>query len=135
MVQAYHDRTFTVFALLFAILAVSNLLKPFQLLGAQTGFVLFGQRLEGMANIIAGPLFGLYLLAYAYGIWQKKRFALPLSHAYATYVVLNILLFMGSNESPPGIGYLIFGLVYSVVAIGVSCGAAYVLTKRKAELS
>lgn len=135
MIQPHHDRTFTVFALLFAILAVSNLLKPFQLLGAQTGFVLFGQRLEGMANTIAGPLFGLYLLVYAYGIWQKKRFALPLSHAYATYVVLNILLFMGRNESSPGIGSLIFGLVYSVVAIGVSCGAAYVLTKRKAELS
>jgi hypothetical protein len=135
MAQVHRDRTFTVFALLFAVLAVSNLLKPFQVLGAQTGFVLFGQRLTGMANTIAGPLFGLYLLAYAYGIWQKKRFALPLGHAYATYVVLNILLFMGRNESPPGIGYLIFGLVYSVVAIGVSCGAAYVLTKRKAELS
>jgi hypothetical protein len=135
MTQTRHDRTFTVLALLFAILAISNLLKPLQLLGAQTGFVLFGQRLTGMANTIAGPLFGLYLLAYAYGIWRKKRFAVPLGHAYATYVVLNILLFMGRNESPPGIGYLIFGLVYSVVAIGVSCGAAYVLTKRKAELS
>jgi hypothetical protein len=135
MAQVHRDRTFTIFAVLFTVLAVSNLLKPFQLLGAQTGFVLFGQRLTGMANSIAGPLFGLYLLVYAYGIWQKKRFALPLGHAYATYVVLNILLFMGRNENTPGLGYLIFGLVYSVVAIGVSCGAAYVLTKRKAELS
>ena len=135
MVQTDRDWTFTVFALLFAVLALSNLLKPFQLLGAQTGFVLFGQRLTGVANAIAGPLFGLYLLGYAYAIWQKKRFALPLSHAYATYVVLNILLFMGKNENPPGIGYLLFGILYSVVAIGISCGAAYLLTKRKAELS
>lgn len=135
MPQSNRDRIFVVFAGLFAVLAISNLLKPFRFLGEETGFVLFGQRLTGTANLIVGPLFGLYLLVYAYGVWQKKRFALPLGHAYATYVVLNILLFLGRNESPPGIGYLIFGIVYSVVAIGVSCGAAYVLTQRKAELA
>lgn len=135
MAQSNSDRIFVIFAVLFAVLAISNLLKPFPFLGEETGFVLFGQRLTGTANLIVGPLFGLYLLVYAYGMWQKKRFALPLGHAYATYVVLNIFLFQGRNERPPGISYLIFGIVYSVVAIGVSCGAAYVLTQRKAELS
>ena len=135
MVRIPTDSYFAALAALFAILAISNLLKPFQLLGEQTGFVLFGQRLTGTANMIAGPLFGLYLLVYAIAIWKKKRFALPLSHAYATYVVLNLLLFFGKNESPPGVGYLIFGVIYSVVAIGVACGAAYLLTVRKAELS
>ena len=135
MVREKTDLIFTVLAALFAILAISNVLKPFQLLGEQTGFVLFGQRLTGAANMIAGPLFGLYLLVYAFAIWKKKRFALPLSHAYATYVVLNVLLFFGKNQNPPGVGYLIFGVIYSVVAIAVSCGAAYMLTVRKAELS
>jgi hypothetical protein len=135
MAEERRSQMFTIFAVLFALLAVSNLLKPFQIGGEQTGFVLFGQRLSGTANTIAGPLFGLYLLIYAYGIWRKKRFALPMSHAYALYVVLNLLLFMGKTIRPPGVGYLLFGLVYSAIAIGVSVGAAYFLTARKAELS
>lgn len=135
MAEEHRSQFFTIFAVLFALLAVSNLLKPFQIGGEQTGFVLFGQRLSGTANTIAGPLFGLYLLVYAYGIWKKKRFAIPMSHAYALYVVLNLLLFMGKNTSPPGVGHVIFGIVYSAIAIGISVGAAYFLTSRKAELS
>ena len=135
MADTNRSQMFTVFAVLFALLAVSNLLKPFQIGGEQTGFVLFGQRLSGTANTLAGPLFGLYLLVYAYGIWNKKRFALPMSHAYALYVVLNLILFMTNNTRPPGVGYLFFGIVYSVIAIGISVGAAVFLTSRKAELS
>ena len=135
MADTNRSQMFTVFAVLFTLLAVSNLLKPFQIGGEQTGFVLFGQRLSGTANTLAGPLFGLYLLVYAYGIWNKKRFALPMSHAYALYVVLNLILFMTNNTRPPGVGYLFFGIVYSVIAIGISVGAAVFLTSRKAELS
>ena len=36
---------------------------------------------------------------------------------------------------PPGAGYLVFGIVYMVVAIGVSSGAAWTLSKRKDELA
>ncbi len=135
MVEANHGRTFSVFAVLFAILAISNLLKPLQIGGEQTGFVFFGQRLSGTANTIAGPLFGIYLLVYALGIWRMKRFALPMGHAYATYVVLNLIMFTAKNPRPPGVGLMIFGIVYMVVAIGVSVGAAYLLTKHKAKLS
>jgi hypothetical protein len=126
--------TLTVFAVLFAVLAISNLLKPLQI-SAETGFVLFGRRLSGGANAVAGPLFGLLLAAYAYGIWNMRRWALPLSYVYATYVVLNLLLFMIRAPRREGIGYLIFGLVYMAVAIGVSAGAAVLLTQRKAELA
>src|SRR5687767_5879738 len=128
MTEERQSQLFTVFAVLFALLAVSNLLKPFQIGGEETGFVLFGRRLSGTANTIAGPLFGLYLLIYAYGIWKKKRFAIPMSHAYALYVVLNLVLFMANNTRPPGIGYVLFGVVYSAIALGVSVGAAYLLT-------
>jgi hypothetical protein len=134
MAEADHRQVLKVFAVLFALLAVSNLLKPLQLDG-QTGFVFFGQKLTGTANAIAGPLFGIYLLVYALGIWRMRRFALPMSHAYATYVVLNLIMFIAKNPKPPGAGPVIFGIVYAVVAIGVSCGAAYLLTKHKAELS
>ena len=135
MAQSERGRALTTFAVLFALLAVSNLLKPFHLEGAETGFVFFGQRLSGTANAIVGPLFGLYLLAYAFGIWRMKRFALPMGHAYAAYVILNIILFTMRNEQPPGLGYQIFGVVYATIAIGVSLAAAVMLTQRKEELS
>ena len=131
---AGRDRTLTVFAVLFALLAVSNFLKPLQIGGSRTGFVLLGQRLTGTANAILGPLFGLYLLVYAAGIWRMRRYALAMGWAYAAYVVVNLLLFNVLTPRPPGAGYLVFGLVYVGVAVGVSSGAAWALTKRKDAL-
>jgi hypothetical protein len=135
MAEANRGPDLKVFAVLFALLAVSNLSKPLQLGGEQIGFIFFGQRLTGTANAIVGPLFGIYLLVYAFGIWRMKRFALPMGHAYATYVVLNLIMFTAKNPRPPGVGPIIFGIVYMIVAIGVSVGAAYLLTKHKAKLS
>jgi hypothetical protein len=124
----------TIFAILFGILAVSNLLKPLQI-GEQTGFVFFGSRLSGTANTIIGPLFGIFLAVYAYGIWNMRRFALPMAHAYATYVILNLILFTFRTPTPDTVSYQIFGLVYSAIAIGISVSAAVLITKRKAELT
>ena len=126
-VPAVRDRTLTVFAVVFGLLAVSNFLKPLQLGGSRTGFVFLGQRLSGTPNAIIGPLFGLYLLLYAVGIWRMRRYALPMAWAYAAYVVVNLLLFNVRTPRPPGTGYLLFGLVYMVVAVAVSSGAAWAL--------
>lgn len=134
MAQSERGRALTIFAVLFALLAVTNLLKPFHLEGADTGFVFFGQRLSGTANAIVGPLFGLYLLVYAFGIWRMQYFALPMGHAYAVYVILNVILFTMRNEQPRGLDYQVFGVVYATIAIGVSLGAAVILTQRKDEL-
>jgi len=135
MTETGRDRILTVCAVLFGVLALSNFLKPLQLEGAQTGFVLFGTRLSGTANAVAGPLFGLYLATYAAGIWRTKRYALPMGQVYAAYVVLNLILFNVRNPVPPGAAYLVFGIVYSTVAIGVSLGAAILLAKCKAALT
>ena len=134
-VPAVRDRTLTVFAVVFGLLAVSNFLKPLQLGGSRTGFVFLGQRLSGTPNAIIGPLFGLYLLLYAAGIWRMRRYALPMAWAYAAYVVVNLLLFNVRTPRPPGTGYLLFGLVYMVVAVAVSSGAAWALSKRKDALA
>jgi len=128
------QRMFTIFAVLFSLLAVWNLLKPFRL-SDETGFVLLGERLSGMANTIVGPLFGLFLALYALAIWKRKRFAIPLGHAYATYVILNLILFQVKNVAPPGSGYVIFGIIYALIAVGVSLGAAIFLTRNKMLLS
>ena len=129
-------RLLTTAAILFAILAVSNLLKPFQLGGERTGFVFLGQRLSGTANTILGPLFGLYLGVYAAGVWTMRRWALPMAWGYAAYVVVNLLLFNARTPPPPGAGaaWRLFGLLYAVVAIGVSVGTARILGRRRAEL-
>ena len=129
------QRMFTIFTVLFSLLAVSNLLKPFRLGSEETGFVLLGERLSGMANTIVGPLFGLFLALYAFAIWKRKRFAIPLGHAYATYVILNLILFQVKNVAPPGISYVIFGIIYALIAVGVSLGAAIFLTRNKMLLS
>jgi len=129
------QRMFTIFTVLFSLLAVSNLLKPFRLGSDETGFVLLGERLSGMANTIVGPLFGLFLALYAFAIWKRKRFAIPLGHAYATYVILNLILFQVKNVAPPGISYVIFGIIYALIAVGVSLGAAIFLTRNKMLLS
>jgi hypothetical protein len=126
-------RALTTCAVLFAVLAVSNLLKPLRI-GAQTGFVLFGHRLDGTANAIAGPLFGIFLAAYAAGVWRMRRYALPMGRLYAAYVIANLILFNVYGAKHPGVGYALFGLVYAVVAIGVSSGAAYLLAQRRSEL-
>lgn len=134
MPQSTRGTWLTVCALCFAALAVSNLLKPLQILGGQTGFVFFGTRLSGTANAIAGPLFGLFLLVYAWSIWTMRRLALPLGHAYATYVIVNLLLWTMNDPTPKSVGHVLFGIVYAVVAVGVALGAAVTLTRRKAEL-
>ncbi len=135
MSQAQRGRALTIFAILFALLAVSNLLKPPQFGGARTGFVFFGQRLSGVANDIVGPAFGLFLAAYAFGIWTMRRWALPMAHAYATYVILNLILFSFRETQPDSAEYKIFTVVYAAIAIGVSVGAAVLLTQRKTELT
>ena len=135
MTTETRGRALTTFAILFAILGVSNLLKPLQL-GRDTGFVFLGQRLTGTPNAILGPLFGVFLLVYAAGIWRLRRFALPMAYAYAAYVIVNLIAFtVRGPQAPPGLGYMVFGVVYAVVAIGVSGGAALLLGRRKAALT
>jgi hypothetical protein len=134
MDSSRRGRLLTTFAVLFGLLAISNFLKPLQI-GAQTGFVLFGERLSGTPNTIAGPLFGLFLAAYALAIWRMRRAALPMSWLYATYVLLNLVLYTVRTPQPSGVGHLLFGLVYSAVALGVSVGAAVALTRRRHALA
>jgi len=127
----------TALALLFCLLAVSDLTKPLQEAfgaGLRPGFVLFGHRLSGRANAVVGPLFGLYVLVYAAGIWRTRRWAVPMGIVYAAYVTANLMLFMVRDPEPMREGVL-FGVIYTVVALGISWGAVWVLSQRRAALS
>lgn len=126
----------TALAVAMALMAVSNFMKPvaqaFQP-GTDSGFVLLGQRLDGAANAIVGPLFGILLAAYAYGAWRRQRWVVPLAVGYAAYVIANlVLLVMLSPARVPGLGFM---LGYAAVAIGISSGGALYLWRHRGALS
>jgi hypothetical protein len=56
MTESSRGPVLTTFAVLFAILAISNFLKPFHL-DPNAGFVFFGMKTHGVANAILGPAF------------------------------------------------------------------------------
>ena len=132
MAEPHRGTWLTICAICFGLLAVSNLLKPLHI-GENTGFVFFGTRLSGTPNAIIGPLFAVFLAIYAYGIWTMRHFALPMGHAYATYVIINLVLWT-LNAPAADATQMIGGIVYAAVAIAVSLGAAVALTRRKNEL-
>jgi uncharacterized RDD family membrane protein YckC len=75
--------TLTIFAVLFALMALSNFGKPISH-SPGVGFVLLGTRLSGVPNMIIAPIFGVILAVYAYGIWMMRRYALALGIFYAS---------------------------------------------------
>jgi hypothetical protein len=130
-------RVLTALAVMMGLMAVSNFLKPITQAMApegSAGFVFFGTRLHGAANALIGPLFGVLLAAYAYGVWTLRRWVVPLAFGYAGYVVVNLILFVMKappEDQPPLLGMLI----YALVAIGISSGGAYYLWSHRERLS
>lgn len=125
----------TAMAVLLALLAITDILKPLHLEGPTTGLVFFGHRLSGVPDAIVGPLVGIFLLIYAAGIWRMLRYAMYLGFVYAIYVTLNIVLFTVTNPMPTDRPDQIFGIVYSILAIVFSWATAIVLNRRKANLN
>jgi len=133
------DRLLTALAILMSLMAISNFSKP---LGqhfdpnGNAGFVFFGTRLHGTANLIVGPLFGGLLAAYAYGVWTMRRWVVPIACIYAAYVIANLIFFM-LNPPPDQAtrpGFMPFMLLYAAVAIGVSSGGAWYLARNRSRL-
>jgi len=133
MMEASRGSVLTTFAVLFAILALSNFLKPFHL-DPNAGFVFLGVKTHGIANAILGPAFGALLVAYAFGIWRMRRWVLPIAYAYAAYVILNLLLYTMRNARSAAQPSPVFMLGYIAIAVGVSAGSAVLLHCRKREL-
>jgi hypothetical protein len=135
MEQGKRGWPLTICAIGFGLLAISDLTKPFsQLHDAQAGLVFFGTKLTGTPDLIIAPLFAAFLATYAIGIWRMKRYAMLISYAYATYVFINLLLFVIEPPAPKDRGGLPFIATYVTVALGVSFGSAVLLTLRREEL-
>ncbi|MCC6846856.1 MAG: hypothetical protein IT294_00035 [Deltaproteobacteria bacterium] len=121
-------RLLRVCAVLFGALAVSNVLKPLEL-HPQHGFVFLGLRQHGLWNVVLGPAAGALLAVYALALWRGRAVALPIGRAYAAWVVVNLALFT-VRMTDEALARPVFGLVYAVVAIGVSSGCAVLLAGR-----
>ena len=127
----------TVMAVLFGLLAASNCTKAFQHLHDPTklGIVIFGVRFESVpSNLLLGPIMGLVLAAYAYGVWKLKPWVALLSIAYAFYVPVNLALFWYFQTGPdiPPLGFM---LLYLAVAFTGSIGTALYLAYHRDKLA
>jgi hypothetical protein len=133
----------TTMAILLALVALEDVLKPFGRqtptttvsVGIQPGIVVLGIRHTGPEAAILGPLVGAVLLLYAIGIWRMNRYVLTLAWLYAAYVILNLTLFTIRNPPPPTRGDMTFAIVYAAVAILLTVGTAFALTHRRANLT
>lgn len=129
-----NDRTLLkVCGVLFCLLAVSNLVKPLEL-HEHHGFVFFGMRQRGSWNLVLGPLAAVFLAVYGLGVLRLRAYALPMGRIYAAWVICNLILFT-VRMSDEALARPIFGIVYAIIAIGVSSGAVRLLARNRAALS
>jgi hypothetical protein len=125
--------TLTIFAILFALLALSNFIKPFSH-DPGTTFIFLGGKMSGAANFILAWMFGILIAAYAYGIWAMRKFALPIAYFYLPWVIVNTILFGIRNGGgmQPSVAIAIGSIA---IGIGVPLAALIMLRRRQAELA
>jgi hypothetical protein len=121
----------TTMAVLLGLLALSNFTKALQHLRepSHLGIVIFGVRFESVAaNLVLGPLMGIVVGAYAYGLWTLRRWAVPLSIFYAFYVPTNLVLFWYFQTGPnvqPVVGIVVYLAIAFTGSIGTALHLAY----------
>jgi hypothetical protein len=80
--------------------------------------------------MILGPLFGIYLPIYAFGIWRQKRWALPALRGVRAYQHDAV-----HAQDAASMGLDRLRNLYAAVALGVSWGSAILLTQPRAQLA
>jgi hypothetical protein len=125
----------TVMAILLVVLALSDFTKILQHHNnPDMGLVILGHKFRGaFSNLTLGSLFGLFLLSYAYGLWNMTRWVIPISVFYAFYVPVNMILFWSLHQlSPPTVRFIGF---YLFVSLTGSIGVALYLAFHRDQLS
>ena len=126
----------TILALVFVVAGVQSILKPFATV-PDAGFMLLGFRTDGLLEAIVARVHAALMLGLAYGIWRRKRYALYFLLVYTPYVLLNLILFSLRYEwtSPGDLPVPLFAAIYALIALGVPGATAYLLSRRRPELS
>lgn len=126
----------SVITVLFVLLAISDFTKAIQFAHdpAVGGLVVLGHKFQGVRhNLVLGPIFGLILFAYAFGIWNLRPWVLPLSIVYAFYVPVNMVLFWSLHQlPPPALGFIV---VYLILSLTGSVGTAIYLAYHRERLT
>jgi hypothetical protein len=115
-----------VLAVLFAGRGAMNVLKPF---GTGSGLVFLGHLLP--PDTLLAPLVGLVMVLYAWGLWTRAAWAIPLGVAYAVLATANLLLFPVYNVMPERIPMRAYA-VYVVGGIALSWGSVWLLRQERA---
>ena len=126
----------SVMTVLFLLLAISDFTKPLEFVypTATSGIVEFGHKFRSVWNTaILGVMFGFLFLVYSYGLWNLRRWVLPIAIAYAFYVPFNVALFNRNREED---AYSVaFTVVWLAVALTGSIGTAIYLAYHRERLS
>jgi hypothetical protein len=108
----------TVIVVLFCLLAFSDFTKAYQYSQNPSvgGLVILGHKFIGVKkNLVLGPLFGIFLLTYAWGLWKMRRWVVPISVFYAFYVPVNMVLFWSLHQlTPPTVRFIVMYLFLSL---------------------
>jgi len=141
MAEAKRGRLLTLFAILVALLAIEDLIKP--LLGSSTAtvsgarvqgsIVFFGMRLQG-SWMYVGWLVAAFLLALAVGVWRMRRYASLMANCYAVYVLLNIVIYTAIHPPPKTQADLMFAVAYETIAVTGAWTLAILLRRERAHL-
>ena len=116
-----------VLAVLFAGRGAMNFLKRF---GTGSGMVFFGHLLPRDTPL--APLVGAAMVLYAWGLWTRAAWAIPLGVAYAVFATANLLLFPVYNAMPAPIPMWAYA-IYVVGGIGLSWGSLWLLLRERAS--
>ncbi len=132
--RSSRDWFLTIIGILVIILAISDFTKTLQhARDPHLGFVFLGHRFGTVGyNIAGGGLFGIFLLAYGYGLLTVKRWVLPMALLYAYYVPINMVMFWSLHENPPATARFI--LIYLAFALTGSVGTAIYLEYNRERL-
>lgn len=131
-------RLLTVVAVGFVLFALRSLLKPF-FDGPNVGFVLFGVLQQGAVGAVASYVHAALMLAVAYGVWRLERYALWILFLYIPYIALNIALYtmrLGpASPAPGGLPAAVSGAIFVLLSLAGPVGTAYLLFRRRLELT
>jgi len=116
----------SLYAVLIVGLAVFDLIRPL----SAHHYMYFGWRPSAVQTAILVLAINSVNLIYALGIWQMRRWALPMGCVYAAAVVLNIVDFLLGRYAllSPDL------IVSMILAIALASGSVILLYRRKASL-
>jgi hypothetical protein len=116
-------------AVLLVVRASTNFGKPFS---ASARFVVLGHLLGGIWTAVVAPLFGIAIVVYAIGLWQVRRWALPLGIGYAIWSTINVIAFPIVEGIPARFAPWMYG-VFGVLGIAGPWLAVWLLARERAS--